>query len=615
MMAETRRKSKANAVVWAVLGLLILSLGGFGISNFGGTTRNVAELGDQEITIDDYARALQAEQNRLEQQTGQRLSVQQMQAFGLDRAVMERLLSAAALDEEARRVGLSVGDAEVARRIRETPAFQGLSGEFDREGYAQALRFSGLTERGYEADMRADAARALLGDAVTAGIAAPAAQAALMSGWAAETRDVIVARVTPEDLPGGIPTPSDEDLQAFYDESGARFETPETRSITFAAALPEEVAATIEVDEDRLRALYDERAGDFRQPARVLAERLAFTDTDAAETARARIESGETTFDALVDERGLTLEDVDQGEIARADLPEAAADMLFSLEEPGIAGPVETGLGPALYRVNAILDATEVPFEEVRDDLAAEAALDEAIRLIDARRDDVDDLLAGGATLEELAQDSELTLGTIAWTADSREGIAAYEEFREAAATMQEGDFPELVALSDGGLFAMRVDAVAAPSVPTLDEIRDEVAAAWTADATRAALTARAEALAQSPTENVAETPQRLEGVARDTRLGGVPPHVLAAAFEAASGEVLALPGDATAAWVLRVEAITDADPDEAEVAALTEALAGQIRGQVTADLFEAYGAALREEFGFSIDGAAVQAVQAQIGG
>ncbi|MEM7490157.1 MAG: SurA N-terminal domain-containing protein, partial [Pseudomonadota bacterium] len=196
MADETpRRKKKGNVVVWVILGLLVLSLGGFGIGSFGGSLSSVAEVGDREITVQDYGQALQNEQRRLQQQTGQPLTMQQMQAFGLDRAVMERLLAQAALAHEAERMGLSVGDAEVAERIRAEPAFQGIDGQFDREGYARALDFAGLNERGFERQVRDDAARELLQVAVVGGAEVPDAYADAIAGWLAETRTLTFAPV------------------------------------------------------------------------------------------------------------------------------------------------------------------------------------------------------------------------------------------------------------------------------------------------------------------------------------------------------------------------------------------------------------------------------------
>ncbi|MGB3554909.1 MAG: peptidylprolyl isomerase, partial [Jannaschia sp.] len=485
-MADTTRKKKkkTNIAVWFVLGLLILALGGFGAGQFGGSLSSVAEVGDREITVNDYANALQNERQRLAQQTGQPITLAQMQSVGLDRQVMERLLAAAALDHEAGRMGISVGDAEVAERIRNNPSFGGVTGTFDREGYAFALRNAGLTEARFEGRVRDEAARELLQAAVVGGVGVPDTYVDAVAGWLAETRDATLAEVGIDMLPTGNAAPGEGDLAAFYAENGAAFEVPETRRITYAWITPDRLSTEMEVDEDRLRTRYEEMGSEFRQPARVLAERLAFPDADAATAARAAIEAGETTFDALVEERGLTLDDVDQGEIAATDVAGPVAEALFALTEPGIAGPVDTTLGPVLYRVNAVLDATEVPFEEVREDLSAELAADAARRAIDSARDDIDDLLAGGATLEELVAETDMELGEIALRPDISDGIAGYEEFREAALAAQDGDFPELGSLADGGLFALRLDGIDPAAIPPLKSVRDAVEEAWRSDAT-----------------------------------------------------------------------------------------------------------------------------------
>ncbi|MEM7641701.1 MAG: SurA N-terminal domain-containing protein [Pseudomonadota bacterium] len=618
MTDDKPRKKKGNIVIWIILGLLILSLGGFGIGSFGGSLSSVASVGDREITVQDYGLALQNEQRQLQQQTGQPLTIQQMQAFGLDRAVMERLLAREALAYEANRMGLSVGDAEVATRIRSNPAFQGIDGQFDREGYAQSLDFAGLNERGFERQTRDDAARELLQVAVVGGVEVPDAYADTLTAWLAETRDVTFAAVTVADLETGPVAPSDGDLEAFHAENGDLFRMPEIRRLTYAAVIPSDLAEATEVDEAAIRAIYDDRIDRFRQPARVLAERLAFADAAAAETARAAIDAGETTFDALVEERGLTLDDVDQGELAADDLDSGVAEALFALDEPGLVGPVDTALGPTLYRVNAILDATETPFEDVRDDLAAQFSADAARREIQAARESIDDLLAGGATLEEIADETIMELGTIAFEPTLREGIAGYESFRSMARSVEEGDFPELEALSDGGLFALRLDEVVPPEVPPLADIRAEVEAAWRAQQDRDRLLARAEALAArigggETFEAAGLTAEVAEGLARDGILDDVSADVVTRMFEAEPGDVIALAGDAQRAWVARLDRVTQADLGEGEAAELRAAIVQQTRQEIASDLFEAYGQAIQAEAGFSVNQQAVQAVQSQL--
>ena len=58
-----------------------------------------------------------------------------------------------------------------------------------------------------------------------------------------------------------------------------------------------------------------------------------------------RIRAGEATFEDVVADRGLTLDDTDMGDVTRDALGDAA-EAVFALEEPGVTGPVETDLGP-----------------------------------------------------------------------------------------------------------------------------------------------------------------------------------------------------------------------------------------------------------------------------
>ena len=116
-MTKSTTKKVSNIAMWGVLALLMFALAGFGVTGFGGSVRVVAEVGDQEVTTNAYARAIRQEQRNLQQQTGQALSLSDMQSFGIDRGVLARLIASAALDNETARLGISVGDAEVARQI------------------------------------------------------------------------------------------------------------------------------------------------------------------------------------------------------------------------------------------------------------------------------------------------------------------------------------------------------------------------------------------------------------------------------------------------------------------------------------------------------------------
>jgi peptidyl-prolyl cis-trans isomerase D len=372
----------------------------------------------------------------------------------------------------------------------------------------------------------------------------------------------------------------------------------------------------IEIDEEALRNLYEARAERYRQPERALLERLVFGTQEAAEEALAAIEAGETDFDTLLAERDLTPEDADLGEVARGDLPETAADAIFTDDPAEVVGPFQTALGPALYRVNAVLSATETPFAEARGELREELADDAARREIAAMREEVDDLLAAGATLEELAETTPLELGTIDYRPGAEDGIAAYDAFREAAAAAEPGDFPEVRDLSDGGLFALRLEEIVPPAVPPLAEIGDEVAEAWRSRVRREALSARAEELvAQIATgatlEGMGDVRQE-EDVRRQDFLADVPPTLVAQGFRLENpGDVVAIPG-ARAAYILRLDAVTAASRNAPDTQALLGLVDQAVAQSMAQDIFEGYGQALQRDAGITLDQSVINAVHAQ---
>ena len=143
-MAEKKKASKFLGT--ALLGLLGVSLIGFGTGGFGTNISSIGKVGDTTIDANDYARALDQELRSLGAQFGQNITFAQAQQFGIDRSVLQRVIAQTALDNETTRLGLSVGDAEVAEQVRAVQTFRGLDGQFDREAYAFTLERAGLSE-------------------------------------------------------------------------------------------------------------------------------------------------------------------------------------------------------------------------------------------------------------------------------------------------------------------------------------------------------------------------------------------------------------------------------------------------------------------------------------
>lgn len=614
-MAKTAGKKVSSIFVWILLGLLFIALAGFGAQSFSGGASQVGSVGDAEITAEDYFRALNNEINAQIAQTGQAVSFNQIRARGIDAQVLAGLTARAALNHEAGEMGISVGDSEVARQIAQVAAFQNTAGQFDRNSYEFVLQQQGSSPRDFEEDTREDVSRALLQAAVIGGLTPPNLFAETIAAYQSQTRDFTRLAVTERDLQDPIADPSEADLTAYYDEFPERFTRPEARRITYAWVIPSDIMDGVVIDEEALQALYNDRISEYVQPERRLLERLVFGSDEEVQAALDAIAAEETDFDTLVEDRDLTLEDVDLGEIAPDDLSDAAAAIIFADDESELLGPVPTPLGPALFRVNAVLEASEVPFEDARDDLSAELAQEGARREIDAMRDEVDDLLASGATLEELDADTAMQLGTLDYTVSSEDGIAAYDNFRDAAVAVNDTDFPELLELSDGGLFALRLDEIVPPALPPLAEITEEVTEAWHATALRDAVAERAAQLvgqmAQGATlDDLGDTAEeRL--IRRQDILPDLPATTVAQVFQLdAAGDVVMIPG-AQAAHIIRLDTINSGVRDAPDTSILLLIMNQTIAQSMATDIFEAYGQALQADAGITTNQGVINSVHA----
>ena len=599
---------------WIILGLAMIGLVGFGSVNFGGRIRSVGTVGDTEIDAGRYFRELNGELSAYAAQIGQPLPMAQAQAMGLDRMVLARVIAMTAIDNEAARLGLSVGDEEVRRQLLAIPDFQGVSGKFDRDAYAFVLEQNGLTATEFEAGLRTDATRALVQAAVTGGVETAPTYVETLFDYAYETRDFTWAALGPDQLETQPGEPSEADITAFYEANPDAFTLPRIKRITYAWLSPD--VPTIEVGEAELRALYDERIDEYRRPERRIVERLVFGSMEEAQEAAAALAAGSQSFEDLVASRGLTLTDTDLGDVTEADLG-AAGQAVFALTEPGtIAGPAESDLGPAIFRMNAVLAAQETSFEDARDELLVEYAADRARRQIDDLIPELDDLLAGGATLEELAELHGMQLGQIDWFAGLTGGIAAYDSFREAADAVTAQDYPELTTMDDGGVFALRLDEAIEPRLQTLDEVREAAAAGWL-EAERARLV-KEQAESYLPRFAAGESPSSLgltevveTGQGRDAFIEGTPEDFAARVFELETG-AWGVIGNGSGVILARVDAVHAADRSGEEAREIIAAFSARSAQEIGLDMEIAFADALQRQAGITLNQPVINAINGQ---
>ncbi len=614
---KPRTKRKMQEVAgWLLMSMLVLGLGGFGVTNFGGRVTSVATVGDIEISAQDYAQAVQTQVRSYSQQMGLQISAQELLGAGLGQDVMRGLIARAALTDEAGKIGLSVGDELVATKVVAMPAFQGPSGSFDRDMYRSQLERIKQSEADFETGVRRDVTLGLFQNMISGGITAPQAMTEKLDLWLNEKRGFSLLPLTEAYLAAPLPAPTEDELKAFHTAQPEMFIKPEAKRITYVALLPQDIAADQPVDEAAVQALYDERIDEYVLPERRIVDRLVYPDQATADAARAKLDGG-ATFEDLVKDRGIELADADLGDVTLDDLGDAG-ESVFAAAEGDVVGPLPSNLGPAMFRVATVLAAEETPLADVHDTLALELQTEAARTAIDARFEAIDDLLAGGATLEDLAKEEGMTLSTLDYVSGVPGGsaIEGYDAFRQAADAVAEGDFPETTGLEDGGLFALRLDEIVAEAPTPFDEARQAVTTAWHAEALTKALSARAVEI-KTAVEGGASLGSFgiVDAMAKTDRNGsveGAPASLMETVFGMAEGAVSVVDADGFVGVVV-LDKIIPAVTEGEETAAARASLATSFAQSISADAFEAFTTSITTDAGITMDQAAVDAVNASL--
>jgi peptidyl-prolyl cis-trans isomerase D len=225
------RKASSNwlgkAIMSVVMGVLILSFAVWGIADifkgFGQST--LAKIGSTEISTDQFRQLYTEKLQQLGRQFGRPLTMDQARAFGLDRQVLQQTIAEAALDEEARRMGLGMSDAETMRMIYADPNFKGVSGAFDPQRFQATIRQFGFTEQRYIADQRRVSLRRQIAGTVSAGLEPPKVMIEALSRFQNEQRSVEYVKLDTAQA-GTIDAPSPETLAAYFDEHKTQFRAP-----------------------------------------------------------------------------------------------------------------------------------------------------------------------------------------------------------------------------------------------------------------------------------------------------------------------------------------------------------------------------------------------------
>lgn len=487
MLQQLRAASK-SWVASVVIGVLVLAFALWGVADIfrGGGDTVVASVGGTDISANEFDQQMRNQMRALSAQTQNPLTMEQAKAIGLDRNVLDQVISRTALDKEAERLGLIASQKTIVSQIKSNPSFRGTDGAFDPNLLAKALQDNSLTEPGFVALTGKDIAREQLLDSVADGIAAPPGLTRVLFDYANETRTVEYLAITPQDV-GPVPQPTEADLVAYHKTHAAQFSSPEYRNIDYVQIGPEQVASEIQISDADLKAQYDAHRADYVKPEQREVQQISFPDKQSADAAAAKIKNA-ADFVAVAHERGLKDQDLTLGTFAAGGpgLDPKLSTAVFSVPDGGVTPPVQGPFGWVILRTAKVIPGENKSFEQVKDQIKADLVKGRATAKVTDLANAFEDARGSGAQMAQAAAKEGLMVHHVA--AVDRQGmtpeksqaeIPKQPQFLDQVFRTETGEESDLFQTDDGQNFAVRVTGITPPAVKPLDSVREEVKEGW----------------------------------------------------------------------------------------------------------------------------------------
>jgi peptidyl-prolyl cis-trans isomerase D len=343
-------------LVQVLLALITLPFAFWGIESYqraASTAQDMAEVGGQKITQQEFAQAQRDQQERLRSMLGRNfdpalLDTPEQRAELLDSLIHQRLLAT-----KAAKSNLVVTDQQLRDIITGLPAFQE-NGKFSKARYDALLRAQGMSDVVFESRLRRDVEMQQLNGALAESSLVAKQQVAQMLAIQGQQREVSEVLLSYEQFTGEVKLAPDA-VKAYYDGHQAEFQVPDQVRAEFVVLNAAALAALETVSEADARAWYDSNVGakfEVRAAARKKAEDL-LAQLRAAPDKFSELAKQNSQDPGSKDNGG------DLGFFARGAMVKPFDEAVFKLKPGQTSGIVETDFGFHIIKLAGIKPAKD----------------------------------------------------------------------------------------------------------------------------------------------------------------------------------------------------------------------------------------------------------------
>jgi peptidyl-prolyl cis-trans isomerase D len=444
------------------------------------------------------------------QQYGEKLTPELLKLLDIPSMTLNQLVDAAVLRQEAESLGLQVPDEALRLEIREIPAFQ-RDGQFSPAVYRAMLERQGIAPSTFEHDLRQQLLIEQLVDLVRRGIHVSDAEAREEFHRKNDEITLEYVKLSAADFESEV-TIDDTALQSWFDEHADQYREPERIRVRYVEYDPKSFADKAAVTSEQIEEYYALHADlDYTIPETVSArhilkkvapdadEATRKAARDAIDAAAKRIAAGEdfATVAREVSDDSSAASGGDLGSFGRGRMVPQFEEAAFALSAGQVSGVVESPFGYHLIQVYEKSEGRVKPLEEVRAEIIEKVANEGAdAKAFDAAAADATEA-QDAHSLDKIAERRGLKVGTTAPFASGEivSEVQPAPSFGEAAFALVDVDSVSEAVKAGDRYYVIQLQERIASRVPSLDELREKVTAAYRTERAREIARQRAEAL------------------------------------------------------------------------------------------------------------------------
>ena len=393
--------------------------------------------------------------------------------------------------QHARELGVLVSDAEAARAFRDEEAFQ-IEGQFNVQEARVRLANAGISEQAYLDDLKKRLMTNKLLGVMGISDFLTSAESRRLLALLDEERQLRYLLLDPQEYAGNAPV-EEAAIEAYYQSHQEDFAVPESVRLAYAEMSLPDLAATVVVTDEEVRARYERDRDQYVQPETRHARHILILADDPAQDAQSaelaqdlyqQIQDG-ADFAALAREHSgdpaSAAEGGDLGWASRDTYVQAFADTLFSMQPDEVSEPVQTEFGYHIIKLEGVRPASGRSFEDMRAEISAQLRNDKTLARFNNEQDRLQEQLeSSGASLDALVREFNLRRGEIEHFERGAGGLPLgsdvdlnREVFSEAVSMQRRVGGP--VQLAEDRITIFQVEEHRPATTRPLEEVREEI--------------------------------------------------------------------------------------------------------------------------------------------